>query len=431
MGVIATKGATLRQFPHLERARAGVLDVADHLRTSWWPVPSACVVAAIGLSFAVERIDDLVSNDVTAWYLFKGGPEAAREVLSTVASSMMTFTGLVFSVTMVVLQLASSQFSPRVIRTFLKDRPSQLSLGTFVGTFVFALLGLRKARGAGDGFELHVPSFTVWLSVILSLGCVVAFVGFIHHTAQSIRAEVVIRRIGAETRASIERLYPDGIGVAIDEEPCRSAEAPVTLVIPNDGPSGVLAKVDVESLVRSCGEGDAILHLLPRLGDFVPYGAPLFEVRGASDTVNIARASAAVRLRGDHDVQQGASFGIRELVDIAERALSPGINDSSTAVEVIHELHDILRRLATRRFPSSIRRAEDGHVVLILPHLTFDEFVALGVNEIRRAGKDAPQVLSPLRDLLIDVKRVAPPQRRAELDAQLALVNAALANATP
>ncbi len=404
--------------------------VADHLRTSWWFVPGLCLFSSIGLSVLVERVDASVAQDATAWYLFEGGPDAAREVLSTIASSMMTFTGVVFSVTVLVLQLASNQFSPRVLRTFLKDRLSQLALGIFVGTFVYALLGLRSIRGAGAVFERKVPSFMVWLSVILAIACVGAFVGFIHHVAQSIRAVVVIRRIGDDTRASLDRMYPEGIGDESDE-PLPALAAPISLEVPNPRSAGVLAEVDADMLADAAGAGGVVVRVVPRLGQFVAHGGILLRVSGNAAALDLDLVVSAFQLRKESDVHHDVSFGLRELVDIAERALSPGVNDPSTAVQVLDELHDILRRLARRRLPAPVRNAPGGEPLLILPRMEFDDFVRLALDEIRQYGSSSVQVLRRIRELVLDVLSVAPAHRRGELVAQLELVEAAAQRSFP
>jgi uncharacterized membrane protein len=383
------------------------------------------------LAIVAQQVDDAMKDDAKAWYLVAGGPAGARAILSTIASSMMTFTGVVFSVTVLVLQLASSQFSPRVLRTFLKDRASQLALGTFVGTFVFAMLGLRNTIGTGPGTDLSVPTFTVWVSMVLALACVLTFIAFIHHIAQSIRAIVVIRRIGDETRASMDRLYPESVGEGVVDEDPPVLESPVTLQVAHAGASGVLARVHSDLLESVARDGRVALTLTVRPGDFIAHGAPLFDVRGDASQVDIDALAASVVTRSERDVDDDIAFGIRELVDIAERALSPGVNDPSTAVQVIDELHDLLRRLARRRFPSPVRETENGEVVLVLPRAGFDDLVRLAIEEIRQYGAGSVQVLRRLRGLIDDVSSVAPPGRTKELDAQRSLLDAAVSRALP
>lgn len=403
--------------------------LAGRFESNYWLLPALCVATAIGLSYASQALDARLSHDEPAWYLFRGGPEGARSVLAAVVSSMLTLAGLVFSVTILVLQLASNQFSPRALRTFLKDRPSQLALGIFVGTFVYALLGLRIVRGTSEGIERHVPSLSVWLAVVLSVLSVGAFIYFIHHVAQSIRAVVVLARIGQETRDTLEQMYPEGLGEDTEEAPSERPEGLPSLLVPSPGASGVLVAVDEEQLM-SCVRGARVtVALVPTVGDFVPHGGTLFEVWGDATRLDVKELLAALTLGPERTLQQDTAFGFRQLVDIAERALSPGINDPTTAVQAIDQLHDLLRRMVRRRFPSASRKDEAGVLRLICPRPDWDAYVRLALDEVRQYGKGSIQVARRLRFLLEDLLRVAPPFRRGELERQLGLLEASVEHA--
>jgi uncharacterized membrane protein len=383
--------------------------LVGRLESNYWLIPALCVATAIGLSYASQALDARLSHEEPSWYLFRGGPEGARSVLSAVVSSMLTLAGLVFSVTILVLQLASNQFSPRALRTFLKDRPSQLALGIFVGTFIYALLGLRVVRGTSEGIEQHVPSLSVWLAVVLSVLSVGAFIYYIHHVSQSIRAVVILTRIGQETRSTLAQMYPEGLGE--DEEEARSEkpEGLPSLLIPSLHSSGVLVAVDEERLL-SCARGARVtLSLVPMVGDFVSHGATLCEVWGDATNLNVKEFLEALTFGPERTLQQDTAFGFRQLVDIAERALSPGINDPTTAVQAIDQLHDLLRRMIRRRFPSTSRKDEAGALRLLCPRPDWNSYVRLAVDEVRQYGKGSIQVTRRLRFLLEDLRKVAPP----------------------
>lgn len=407
--------------------------LSRRFESNYWLVPALCLAAAVGLSYASQALDARLSHDEPTWYLFRGGPEGARSVLAAVVSSMLTLAGLVFSVTILVLQLASNQFSPRALRTFLKDRPSQFALGIFVGTFVYALLGLRIVRGTSEGIERHVPSLSVWLAVVLSLLSVAAFIYYIHHVAQSIRAVVILSRIGDETRASLKQMYPEGVGEDTEEAHTHKPQGPPSLVIPNDGSSGVLVAVDQDRLLACTQEARITLALVPMVGDFVPHGGPLFEVWGDGACLDAKQLRQAVQLAPERTLQQDTAFGFRQLVDIAERALSPGINDPTTAVQAIDQLHDLLRRMVRQRFPSPVRRDEAGALRLICPRPSWNSYLRLALDEVRHYGEGSIQVTRRLRFLLEDLLRVAPAFRRGELERQLTLLEASVerAFATP
>lgn len=403
--------------------------LAERLGMSYWLVPGACVAAAIGLSFLAQQIDSRLSNDLQAWYLFRGGPESARAVFSSVASSMMTFAGLVFSVTILVLQQASNQYSPRVLRTFLRDRKSQLALGIFLGTFVYALLGLRNVWGSSEGLEIHVPSLSVWLSAVLVLLCVVTFIFYIHHVAQSIRAISILVRIREETSRTLEHMYPEGIGEDMEDARLQRPEGRPSLLVAHPGTSGVLVSVDEEQLYTLAREAHVTIALVPMVGDFVPHGGTLLEVWGHAARLDTGALLELINIGPERTLQQDTAFGFRQLVDVAERALSPSTNDPTTAVQAIDQLHELLRRLVRKRFPSPSRKDEQGTLRLICPRPDWSTYVRLAVDEIRQYGEHSLQVSRRLRFLLEDLLQVAPAFRRDELERQLALLEASVERA--
>ncbi|QRK04763.1 DUF2254 domain-containing protein [Archangium violaceum] len=405
--------------------------MAERLGMSYWLLPALCVAAAIGISFAVQELDARLPQDRHAWYLFRGGPEGARSVLSAVSSSMMTFAGLVFSVTILVLQQASNQFSPRVLRTFLRDRQSQLSLGIFVSTFVYALLALRSIRGTSEGIERHVPSLSVWLAVVLAVLCVATFIFYIHHVAQSIRAVVILSRIRDETCLCLERMYPEGVGEDTEDSHAERPEGHPSLLVTYPGSSGVLVTVDQERLFACAREAGVTVALVPLVGDFIPHGSMLFEVWGEASELDVEALLESLNIGPERTLQQDTAFGFRQLVDIAERALSPGTNDPTTAIQAIDQLHDLLRRLVGRRFPSAARKDEEGTLRLICPRPDWSSYVRLAVDEVRKYGEGSFQVAQRLRFLLEDLLRVAPIFRRDELERQLSLLEASVERAFP
>ncbi len=396
----------------------------ERLRLSLWFVPAVFAVVAVVLALLLVALDSSLAEKGNAVFMFGGTAEGARSVLSTIAQSMLTFTGLVFTITMLVLQLASSQLSPRVMRTFLRDRGNQSVLGLFVATFVFTLLVLREVRGPAPGQEGFVPAISIWVAFVLLLGSIGAFVWYIDHMAHAIRASTVIASIWSETVSAIDRLYPEMIGERGAPPEEMPDLGPPAVVLKSPG-AGVLVTVDEGALMRATDEDGRFVEIVPSVGDFIPAGAPFARLWGAWDREAADELRGALGLGSERTLDQDAAFGIRQLVDVAIRALSPGTNDPTTAVQALDRIHDLLRRLADRRFPPSLR-VEDDRPRLILHRPGWEDYVRLGIDEIRLAGEGQLQVLRRLRAVLDDLVDATPPSRRPVLAAEAASLDAAV-----
>jgi uncharacterized membrane protein len=385
------------------------------LRTSLWVVPLICLVGGIGLSAATIAIDRRFQGLVPT--SFTGSPNSARQVLSTVASSMMTLITLVLTVTTVTVQLAMGQFSPRIVRALLHDSPSQLSHGLFMATFAYALLGIREVENAAQGRDA-VPGLTVVVAYALVLASIVTLVLYVNHASDALRVAGLIDLVGDELRANLDRAYP--------ASPAQRGPGDDRVVCaPNPG---VLVDWDTDGLVDVARRADCTLELVPARGDFVPAGAPLLRVLDGSGPIAVPerRLRDLVTLGSERVHGEDAAYAFRKLVDIAERAIADPFNDPTTAVQAIDRLHDCLRQLAPRPFPPGVRHDADGRLRLIVPTLSWDGYVRLAFDEIRLAGAASPQVARRLRAALADVRTVAPPERHGALDRQVRLLDAAL-----
>jgi uncharacterized membrane protein len=383
-------------------------DLLDSLRTGFWAVPTSCALLAAGLAVAMVEMDR-TSGDRLGRLAFRAGPDGAREVLSAITTSMITFTGLVFSITIVVLQLTSSQFSPRVLRTFLRDRQTQWSLGAFVATFVNAVMVLRSVNSS-DG-QVFVPATATTVGVVLLLVSVGVFIAYIHHVSTAIQVSSLIHAVGEETRTAIARLLPT------EDAPKRSRPAlPGRSRVVLTRTYGVVTSVDVQELVGLARRADVVLVLRPALGEFVPEGAPLLDVHGDGPLADDAAVRAVV-LGRNRTMQQDVAFGFRQLVDVAERALSPGVNDPTTAVQTLDELQDLLRRLVVSPLPDGIHVDTDGTVRLLTRALRLGDLLSLALDEIDQYGAEATQVQSRIASLLDDLEPAATPEHRSQVRA--------------
>lgn len=394
--------------------RTRLRTLMESLRTGFWAIPTLCVVTAVLLALVLVQVDRRVSTDLGR-LTFGAGADGAREVLSAITTSMITFTGLVFSITIVVLQLTSSQFSPRVLRTFLRDRQTQLSLGAFIATFVYAVLVLRTVSGLED--DMFVPAIATTVGVVLLLVSVGVFVAYIHHVATAIQVSSILHSIARETRSVLERELPRGLPpapVVVRPQGAGTAVLPAAR-------TGVLVQVDTDRLVRLAQRADVVLVSDVQVGSFVPDGAPLLSVhRGDAAALDESAVCSAFALGRDRTMQTDVAFGFRQLADIAARALSPGVNDPTTAVQALDALHDLLRRLATRHLPTGAYADGDGELRLHLPVPRFEDYLALALDEADQYGAASLQVQQRIDVLLVDVRAAALPEHQPPLDARLA-----------
>lgn len=383
---------------------------ATHLRErsrqTFWLVPAACVVVALVLALGLPRFD------VSTRLLFPGGPESARSFLSSITTAMISVTGLVFSITIVALQLAAGQFSSRVMRDFLRDRTIQFTFGVFVATFTYAMVLQRSVRGTSNGPKSFVPQLAVSIAFVFVLASVAVFIVYINHIANAIRVANIVDRIGVETRVVLDQRYPHN---AVTHTPALPTEPPNhSVACPHPG---VLVSLNEKALVDSAANADAVVALIPTVGDFVPAGATLFAVYG--DGLGADELLRHVAFDSERTYEQDVAFGFRELVDIAERALSPAVNDPTTAAQAIDILHDLLRRLATRPTPTGLHTDATGRLRLIVPVHTFADFLALALEEIEHYGADDVQTPRRMHVMLTDLYGVALPAYRPLLQAQL------------
>ena len=386
-----------------------------NIRTSLWLVPVLCVVVGAGVSFATLAIDKANDYQLVPQELV-GGPDAALAILGTVATSMVSLTALVLTIVLVVVQLAMGQFSPRIVQRLLRDRPSQFAIGLFVATFVHTLLTIREVEVGDPGEPGQVPGVAVLATFALSLASIAVLVMYVHHVGQALRISALVELAGGDTRRLLDKVYPD-----TGPEPEERTDPQVL----SARKSGVLTTVAHQQLVKAARDGDCALELVPALGDFVPAGGMLFRITGDSSRLDIDRTHAGVVLGMERTLDQDVGYGLRLLVDMAERSLSDSRwQDPTTAVQAIDRLHDCLRQLVRRPIPDGTHRDEQGTVRLIQHVMSWEAYVHLACDEIRLAGAGSPQVARRLRTALLDLLGVAPEDRRPILEEQLELLEA-------
>lgn len=355
--------------------------------------------------------------------LFQAGTDGARTFLSAIAGAMISITGLVFSITIVVLQLASSQFSPRVLRTYLDQRVPQFTLGVFAASFIYALTVLRSVSAFSDSAKDSVPQIAVTVSFLLVLASVGMFLAFIHHITQAISVDTIIDTVGKETLGLIERSTDHRTAAQnVDPAPLPSMGLPTVV---GSGHSGYLTELDHASLTALAAEHDVRIEVLHPLGTYLVQGTPVVTVHGGADHSDVdwnRVIEQRIGLTWRRTMEQDVSFGLRQLVDIAERALSPGINDPTTAVQVLNELHLILTTIAQDDDPYPVHHDEGGTVRLVTSEWTFEQFLGLCIDEIAHWGSSSLQIPRRIDQLLTTVAVVATEPHQQLLEAKRAEV---------
>jgi len=358
----------------------------EKVAASYWFLPSVLTLGAVALAITSVTLDVRIGSRDFDWP-WPIDPAGARTVLSTVAASIMTVTGVVFSITIVVLTLASSQFGPRLVRSFMYDRATQFALGTFLATFVYCLLVLCTVhRAEGEPFT---PRISVSCAIALILLDVGVLIFFIDHMAVAIQAPTVIAKVSEELTRTIDELFPrERAGSpagkpAGDLEPRGHDEG--SLAAPR---TGYVQNVDVQRIVRLASERGLVVKLSARPGQFVAEGRTLAAAIPAMRVdEQVQRTLRASILIGRHrSMTQDCEFAVDQIVEIALRALSPGVNDPHTALICIDHVGAAVARAAGRPMPLAVHADGEGVPRLYIPPLTFEGLLDAAFSEIRQHG---------------------------------------------
>lgn len=409
----------------------------DSLRSSFWFVPAIMAAAAAALAFGSVALDETVAYDwlKTQTWAYTGGAEGASLVLSTIAGSMITITGVVFSMTLVALSLASSQLGPRLLRNFMRDRVNQTVLGTFVATFVYCLLVLRTIRRADE--SLFVPHLSVTFGVLFALVGLGVLIYFIHHVSVSIQADEVVARVGKELMGEIDRLFPEKLGEQPppDAMPAKlPADFDQTACPVGASGDGYLQRIDNDALMALAEERDMVFRVARRPGDYVTQTQPLVRAWPGSrvDDELARKLNEAFTLGTQRTSAQDVRFPIQQLVEIAVRALSPGVNDPFTAVACVDSLGSALSRLARRAIPSAVRIDKAGRLRIVSDPLDFAVVVDTAFTQLRQHARSSAVVAVRLLETIIVIAaRIDEQASRSALLRIAAQVNAGAQEALP
>jgi uncharacterized membrane protein len=375
-------------------------EILIDLHSSFWFVPSLMVLASILFALGVLEVDNRYATSLyNDWpRLFGAGPDSSRGMLSTIASSMISMMTVVFSMTLVTLALASSQYTSRIMRNFMRSRTTQVVLGMFAGIFTYCLIVLRTIR-SGEGEE-YIPSLAVVAAVALAVIGVGVLVFFIHHIASSIQASNIVGSVADETILTISKLFPEEMGEG-KEDSDENDISPYAKPIHVDK-SGYIQNIGEQTLFDLACKWNTIIKMNYGIGDFVVIGMPLVFVTDNLDVTHEMEIKLleAFSIRRYRTIEQDPLFGIRQIVDVAMKALSPGINDTTTAILSINYLTAILANLSHRKIPSNYRYSEKKlRVIAKAPN--FEKFLHESYDQIRSNAKGNVAVI---KDLLFSIE---------------------------
>ncbi len=371
----------------------------EALRTTLWLVPTVMVVAVSAL-FAVTYAVDRAAADgllkLPSW-INTDSADAARQVLIGIAAAVITVAGVVFSITILALTLASQQFGPRMLRRFIQDRGTQFTLGAFVATFVYSILTLGSV--SSQPASSFVPNLSIAVALVLTLGSVLILIYFIHHVAASIQLTSVVAEIARDFQTTVDELFAEAADSRARPGETGLSVTEITVRMDHDGSivpataSGFLQAVGHHRLVRIASSSAAVIRLLNRPGHFLVDGRPLAVVWPPEAAPAVTRALARAHVVGPHrTLTQDLGFAVDQLVEVALRALSPAVNDTFTALNCIDWLGAGLCTLSARKLPDGVYRDSRGLVRLIDPVITYERLVKGAFDKIRQAGRAMPAV---------------------------------------
>lgn len=373
----------------------------QEIGSSYWFVPGVMAVGAVGLSFLTMYLDRTSIPFGESTLFYSGSGAGARSVLETIATSMITVAGVVFSITTVALSLASRQFGPKLLRNFMENRPNQVVFGTFVATFLYCVLVMRNIR------EDFLPHLSTTVGVVLAIASLGVLIFFIHHITRSIRIDGLLARVAADLDSALDHLHSERIG----EPPPPKAEPRLpddfarragVVRAPKDG---YVASFDAEQILEAARERDLIVELLVRPQDFVIEDMPVYRVypaeRCGPEVMDELRD--ALLLGRERTTMRDARYGIDQLVQLALRALSPALNDPMSAMDAIDRLAAATARLARHGAPSAMRHDRHGRLRVVTRAVTLEEVITAGWDPLVRNAAEHAQ---PTRHLLESIEKI-------------------------
>lgn len=404
-------------------ARRGRLH--QYLDTAVWPIPTAYLLAACLMGIGVPALDSALGDAVPAEF----GVGAAQAVLAAFATGLITVMGFIISVVLAGLTFGSTTVTPRIVREMQRNTPIRHVFGLLLLSVVYAFLVLNRVAPPSN--PDYVPDLAVWVVVPLLVLDVAGLLVLVRQMGHALRLVEIIDKVHHRVERVIATIYHDPLGSDADETAPPAAASASAVTIHNEERPGVVANLDVAALVEEVERVDTTVTLACAIGSYVPTGRPLLHIADARPALDEQRLRGAVTLADERTIDQDPLYALRLLVDIATRALSPAVNDPTTAVQTLDRIEAILELLANRRLDQGTIRDDQGTVRLIIPLPSWEDFLAVGLTEIRHYGADSAQVMRRLRALLDDMILDAPPSRRPALQEQLTYLDQTIARSWP
>jgi uncharacterized membrane protein len=386
--------------------------IASYFRSSLWVVPIAALILEQIFTLIIRQVDTHLS-----WSGLGLGVEGARALCNAVVNLTLSFTVFTFASLLVAIQVASGQYTPRIIATtLLRDNVIRYAVGLFVFTFIFALKALNRV-------ETSVPQLVVFFTGLFGFACIICFLFLIDYAARLLRPVSLVRSVGEAGLAVLDSVYPDELGLARDKSLPEPELAGGKRTVLHRGTSAIVLAVNVEQLMSDAMRCGGIIEVAPQVGDFVGVGEPLFVLHGNAQPIEDHKLEACIIFGEERTLEQDPLFAFRILVDIAIKALSPAINDPTTAVLAIDQLHRLLRRAGRRNLRTDYLRDAAGNVRVILRTPNWEDFVDLSFTEIRFYGAENIQIARRVRAMMMNLANTLPAERHSVLRQEFDLLD--------
>ena len=402
------------------------VDFRQRVLVSLWFIPAIFAVAAIAAANLAVWLDSVVDAPVGFRPDLVADQSAASTFAGAIAAATLAFVAVVFATTLVAIQLAASQYSPRTVRIFIRSRVTRVTLGLFLATFVFSLIMLVDNRSSLPSPKQFAPVVSVTTLLALTVATVFGFITYLHGVVRLMRVQYLLEAIAAESRRAIDENFPPASAYGEVEVP-RPSSSPCRLFY--IGQPGVVTATDLYGLVELCRQKDCWMELTVGVGEYLAHGTPFAQVHGA--VLEGGEVTRFFLVRGERTFVQDPGFGFRQLVDVAARALSPAVNDPTTAVQSVDRINDLLAIIGPRPDPTGLRVDSNGAVRVKTKLRSFEALLTLSLTEVIRYGADAPQVVRRLVALLDELEETLPAERRAAIVSQRTFLSAAVSDALP